>query len=82
MVNPLITRDRIGEVGSSDARQGFCPSCLFAEACAGDFDDSSTFSQPAPSNALPAGKYTPTDSAETPGDNETKWRTIVSLLRP
>src|SRR6185369_13104820 len=39
---------------AGDARQGFCPKCLFAQASASDFDNASVASQPGSANPLPA----------------------------
>jgi serine/threonine protein kinase len=45
---------KCGEPLAGDARQGFCPKCLFAQASAGDLDNCSVASQPGSANPLPA----------------------------
>ena len=48
---------------AADARQGFCPKCLFAQASAGDFDNASIASQSGTPDAPTDGKSSPTDHA-------------------
>src|SRR2546422_10566098 len=48
---------------TADARGGFCPKCLFAQATAGDFHNASTVGQPGPSKARPRGDSSATDDA-------------------
>ena len=45
---------KCGEPRAGDARQGFCPKCLFAQASAGDLDNCSVASQPGAANPQPA----------------------------
>src|SRR6266581_2637384 len=48
---------------AADARQGFCPKCLFSQASAGEFDNASVASQPGPPSALRAEESSSTDHA-------------------
>lgn len=48
---------------SGDARQGFCPKCLFAQASASGLDNASVASQPDSPNTLADGKSRSTDHA-------------------
>src|SRR6266511_3154216 len=50
---------------TGDARGGFCPKCLFAQACAGDSDDLSHASQIEPSSSVPATASGSSDCAST-----------------
>jgi len=53
---------KCGALLTGDARGGFCPKCLFAQAAADDLNDSST-SQLDASNARAAEESSPTDDA-------------------
>jgi WD40 repeat protein len=48
---------------AADARQGFCPKCLFAQASAGDFDNASVAGQPGSPNALADKESSSTEHA-------------------
>src|SRR5436190_23473620 len=48
---------------AADARQGFCPKCLFGQASAGEFDNASGTSQPGSLNALADEESCSTDHA-------------------
>src|SRR3989442_8512951 len=50
---------------TSDARRGFCPKCLFAQASAGDYDDLSHASQLDPSGTAAAGASGSSDNGST-----------------
>src|SRR6185436_16057981 len=50
---------------TGDARGGFCPRCLFAQASAGDSDDPSHASQLDPSSTETAGASGSSDHAST-----------------
>src|SRR6266511_2519715 len=50
---------------TGDARGGFCPKCLFAQASAGDSDDLSHASQIEPSSSVPATASGSSDCAST-----------------
>src|SRR5438552_12469751 len=45
---------------TGDARQGFCPKCLFAQASARDFDNASVANESEPSTLLGIGESNPT----------------------
>src|SRR6266702_5158154 len=50
---------------TGDARGGFCPQCLFAQASAGDSDDLSHASQPGPSSTAATAASGSNDHAST-----------------
>src|SRR6266487_1340429 len=50
---------------AADARQGFCPKCLFAQASAGEFDNASVATQSGSPNALADGESSPSDHASS-----------------